>query len=142
MPVSILIWGVIFFILGYSVYASLLAGIGALVPNLREASQATTVVILPLIVPMILNNVLIYSPEHPVSIILSIFPLTSPLAMMTRLATVTPVPAWQLALAILLLIATAYLIIRSVAGMFRAQTLLTGQQFSLKVFLRALSGNS
>jgi hypothetical protein len=62
--------------------------------------------------------------------------------MMTRLATVTPVPAWQLLLAIILLIATAYFIIRSVAGMFRAQTLLTGQQFSLRVFLRALSGKS
>ena len=41
LPPSFLIWGLIFFVLGYAVYASLMAGLGALVPNLREASQAT-----------------------------------------------------------------------------------------------------
>ncbi|MBA3072433.1 MAG: ABC transporter permease, partial [Anaerolineae bacterium] len=47
LPPSILIWGIIYFILGYAVYASLMAGVGALVPNIREASQTTTIVILP-----------------------------------------------------------------------------------------------
>ena len=45
---TILIWGVVFFSLGYAIYASLMAGLGALVPNLREASQAVFLVIWPL----------------------------------------------------------------------------------------------
>jgi ABC-2 type transport system permease protein len=46
LPVSFLAWGLVFFILGYAVYASLMAGLGALAPNLREASQATFVIML------------------------------------------------------------------------------------------------
>ena len=41
LPVSILAWGILFFLLGYAIYASLMAGVGAMVPNLRESSQAT-----------------------------------------------------------------------------------------------------
>ena len=37
LPASFLVWGLIFFLLGFAVYASLMAGLGALVPNLREA---------------------------------------------------------------------------------------------------------
>ncbi len=36
--------------------------------------------------------------------------------------------------------ATAVLIVRLVAGMFRAQALLSGQAFNLKTYLRALVG--
>jgi len=39
-----------------------------------------------------------------------------------------------------LLAATAVLIVRAVAGMFRAQALLSGQGFKLKTYLRALAG--
>lgn len=137
LPPTILIWGVVFFILGYAVYASLMAGIGALVPNLREASQATTVIIVPMIIPIMLLNALIQAPNGGLSVGLSLFPLTAPVAMMTRLAA-GEVPLWQLVLAAVLLALTAMLIIRSVSGMFRAQTLLTGQSFSLKIFFKAL----
>ncbi len=138
---GILAWGVVFFVLGYAIYGTLMAGLGALVPNLREASQATTLVILPLIVPLMLISSLIGQPNSAVSLFLSLFPLTSPIAMMTRLAAVT-VPLWQLLLAVVLLAGTALLLMRSVAGMFRAQTLLSGQSFKVKLFFRALLGKA
>ena len=65
LPPSFLIWALIFFLLGYAVYASLMAGLGALVPNLREASQATILVIFPLIIPIFLLSVLINEPQQP-----------------------------------------------------------------------------
>jgi ABC-2 type transport system permease protein len=139
LPVSFMIWGVIFFLLGYAVYASLMAGLGALVPNLREASQATIYIILPLIIPMFLINVLIEEPHGMVAVILSLFPLTAPVVMMTRLSA-GGVPWWQPILAAALVASTAVLIVRSVAGMFRAQALLSGQAFSAKIFFRALLG--
>lgn len=139
LPPSILIWGIIFFLLGYAVYASLMAGLGALVPNLREASQTTTVVIIPLIIPLVFISSLIQAPDGPLSVVLSLFPLTSPVSMMTRLAATT-VPFWQILLSAVLLAGTAFLLVKSAARMFRAQNLLSGQSVTTKGFLTALIG--
>ena len=141
LPASFLVWALIFFLLGYAVYASLMAGLGALVPNMREASQATIVVIFPLIVPIFLLSVLIEEPNSLLATILSIFPLTSPVAMMTRLSA-GEVPFWQILLAAVLLALTAMLVVRAVARMFHAQTILSGQPFSRKLFFNALFGKS
>ncbi len=141
LPPSFLVWALIFFLLGYAVYASLMAGLGALVPNMREATQATILVIFPLIIPIFLLSVLINDPHSPIAILLSVFPLTSPVAMMTRLAA-GGVPLWQTGLAAVLLGATALLVIRSVARMFHAQALLSGQPFTRKLFIAALLGKA
>lgn len=137
----LLIWGLVFFLLGYGIYAALMAGIGALVPNLREASQATTIVIIPLVVPLFFLTSLAEKPNGPISLFLSLFPLTSPITMMARLSTAV-VPWWQLAISICLLLATVYLFVRAVAGMFRAQRLLSGQAFKFKLFIQALLGKA
>lgn len=139
LPPSILIWGIIYFILGYAVYASLMAGLGALVPNIREASQTTTVVILPLIIPLVFISSLIQAPNSPLSVVLSLFPLTAPVSMMTRLAATT-VPFWQTALAAVLIGLTALFLVQSAAKMFRAQNLLSGQSINTKAFFSALFG--
>lgn len=137
IPPEILGWGILYFILGYAIYASMMAWIGALAPNLREASQVTFMVALPLIIPLMFLNALIFRPDSTISVIFSLIPLTSPVAMMTRLAA-TSVPLWQLALAAVLQALTAWLVLRIAAGMFRAQNLLSGQAFNLKVFFKAL----
>jgi ABC-2 type transport system permease protein len=140
LPVSFLVWGLVFFVLGYAVYASLMAGLGALAPNLREASQATFVILLPLMVPLFLSSsVFMEEPNGAIATGLSLFPLSAPVAMMARLSA-GGVPWWQAPLAAVLLALTALLILRAVSGMFRAQSLLSGQGFQLKVFLRALLG--
>ncbi len=141
LPPSFLVWGLIFFLLGYAVYASLMAGLGALVPNLREATQATILVIFPLIIPIVLLSVLIQEPNSLLAVILSVFPLTAPVAMMTRLAAGV-VPFWQTLLAAVLLVISAVIIVRSVARMFRAQMILSGQPFSRKLFINALFGRA
>ena len=136
---SFLVWGLIFFVLGYGVYASLMAALGALVPNLREASQATFVIIMPLIVPIFLINILIELPHGTLSTVLSLFPLTAPVVMMTRLSA-GGVPFWQPLLSIGLLGLTVVMIVRMVSRIFRAQILLSGQSFRMKRFLFALIG--
>jgi ABC-2 type transport system permease protein len=141
LPPSIILWGVIFFLLGYIMYASLMGGIGALVSNIREASQVTTVVIIPLIIPILVISSLIGEPNGPIAMVLSLFPLTSPVAMMTRLSATT-VPIWQILLAVALAALTAWLILRAVAGLFRAQNLLSGQAFSIRLFILALIGKA
>ncbi len=139
LPASFLVWGAIFFLLGYALYGSLMAGLGALVPNMREATQATTVIIIPMVVPLMLINNLISDPNGSLSVILSLFPLTAPVTMMTRLAA-GQIPFWQPVLAVALLAVTVYFIVRAVAGMFRAQNLLSGQPFKIKFFFKELIG--
>jgi ABC-2 type transport system permease protein len=138
---SVLAWGLVFFICGYTIYAAILAGAGALAPNTREASQVTFIAIIPLVIPLGMMSILIEKPFSALAVGLSLFPLTAPVAMMTRL-TSSVVPVWQLLLSIALMIAAAYGIILLVAGLFRAQTLLSGQEFNIKVFFKALVGKA
>ena len=127
LPPSVLVWGIVFFLLGYAVYASLMAGVGALVPNLREASQLTTVIIMPLIVPLMFISVMINAPNSPLAVALSLFPLTSPVSMMTRLAATT-VPFWQSGLAAVLLAITAFLLVQAAPGYSERRTCSRGNQ--------------
>ena len=140
LPPSILAWGILYFLLGYPVYASLMAGVGALAPNMREGSQLTIVVMLPLIIPLFFSSsVFMTEPNGTLATAISLFPLSTPVAMMSRLAA-GGVPWWQPPLAAVLLALTAVLVVRSVAGMFRAQTLLSGQPLKVNTYLKALMG--
>ncbi len=140
LPPMIFAWGLIFFLLGYTLYAALMAGIGALVPNLREASQAAFVVNSPLVLALMLIGVLINAPNGGLAIGMSLFPFTAPVIMMTRLSAGVAVPLWQLLLAVGLLLVTIVLVIRAVTGLFRAQVLLSGDHMTLGRFVGALAG--
>ena len=139
LPPSLIAWGALFFLLGYAMYGALMAGIGALVPNLRESGSATVVVVIPLVIPLMFITSLAEEPNGLISTILSIFPLTAPVTMMARLSAVV-VSAWQIAVSIVLQILTAWFLVRAAAGLFRGQILLSGQPLTLKKFLRALVG--
>jgi ABC-2 type transport system permease protein len=142
LPFSFVAWGLVYFVLGYAVYASLMAGLGALAPNLREASQVTMVIMLPLIIPLFFSSsVFTTNPNGPIATGMSLFPLSAPVAMMARLSA-GGVAWWQPPLSALLLAGTAVLIVRAVAGMFRAQALLSGQGIKVKTFLMALMGRA
>lgn len=139
LPADLLIWSVVFFLLGYFLYATIMAGVGALVPNIKEATQATIFVILPMLVPLMLISLMIETPNATLPIILSLFPFSAPIAMVTRMSVIS-VPLWQILTAIGLLLVTIFFLVRAVAGMFRAQVLLTGKKFSVGLYLRTLFG--
>jgi ABC-2 type transport system permease protein len=142
LPFSVVVWSVVFFVLGYAVYASLLGGVGALAgPNRMGSSSADFVIIWPLIIPIFLMMFLIERPNGMLAVVLSLFPLTAPVAMMTRLA-VGGVPLWHPILAAALMAATAALVMRAVARVFRAQMLLSGQPFTVKRYFAALLGRA
>ncbi len=134
----IAVW-LIYFLLGYALYASLMAGIGALVPDIRAGSQASGLVMIPLIIGYMLS-VMPFSVEDPNGVLvttISLFPLTSPVAMVMRM-TVAAVPLWQLALSLGLLLITVILVLRAVGKIFRTQMILSGQPFTVRRYLKAL----
>ena len=134
---EVLLWGVAFFVLGYLIYATIMAGVGAFVSNVKEATQATFYVILPILISLIFVSPIIERPNGTLPVVLSLIPLTAPTTIMTRISSGT-VPLWQLLLSIGLMITMIIFLIRGVAGMFRAQLLLTGQKFNLRKYIRAL----
>ena len=138
-PGDIIIWSLVFFVGGFGIYASLMAGVGALVPKMKEAGAANLIVISPLLLGYIIGIMapLAESAESALPIILSFFPLTAPIVMIMRL-TNSLVPLWQLVLSMVLVLATNVLIIRATASIFEAQHLLSGQPFSLKRYLGIL----
>ncbi|MGE5603264.1 MAG: ABC transporter permease [Nitrososphaerales archaeon] len=122
-------WAIVFFILGYIVYSAALGALGALAPTMREGSQFTFVLLIPLLIPLWLNNVFFQDPNGPFATALSLFPLTAPTAMVTRLAA-GGVPAWQPWAALAGLVVTAYLFVLLAARFFRADTLLSNASIS------------
>jgi ABC-2 type transport system permease protein len=137
IPLRVIIVAIPCFLLGYAIYGSLMAGLGALAPNLREASASTFVIILPLIFCMLALGNLMQDPNGTMITFLSLFPLTSVIMMPTRVAIVN-VPLWQVALSIALLLVFAVVVIRAVSNLFHAQTLLTGRKFNAIQFLKML----
>lgn len=139
IPFGVLAWAIVFGFFGYAIYGALMAGLGALAPDVKDTRSATFVVLSPLIVAYMLMIFVNTAPEGPIALGLSLFPLTSPVSMIGRMS-VADVPVWQSLLAVGLQAAAAILIVRLVIRLFRAQTLLSGQSFEIRRFFSALLG--
>ena len=138
---SLLTWAIIYSFLGYAMYGSLMAGLGALSPDIKDARSTSIVILSPLILGYMLNIFIQNNPDGPLAVIVSLFPLTAPVTMIIRM-TSTTVPVWQSILAALLMVITAFLIIRAVSRLFRAQILLSGQAPSVRRYYRSLIGRA
>ncbi|NLE46613.1 MAG: ABC transporter permease [Chloroflexi bacterium] len=85
LPVHILILGVVYYLLGYTLYAILMAGIGALGTTMRESQQLAGIFSFFAAIPYMLSGFLFANPNATLPRILSFFPLTAPTMMMLRL---------------------------------------------------------
>ncbi len=131
LPPGFMIWAVLFFALGYILYASMMGAIGALSPNAREAGQYTFIIMLPLLLPLWLNYAFLNDPNGKLATALSLFPLTAPTSMMTRIAA-GGVPLWQILCSLGGLALTTYLLVLFSSRFFRADTLLSTSSFHWK----------
>jgi ABC-2 type transport system permease protein len=141
VPGDMLVWALVYGLLGYAIYGAQMAGVGALAPDLKDARTVTFIIMVPLIVVYMFLMAIVLAPDGPFAVVVSLFPLTSPVAMIARM-TRTTVPLWQAALAAVLQLLAAILIVRLAARLFRAQYLLSGQGFSVMGFYRALLGRA
>jgi ABC-2 type transport system permease protein len=116
----------VYFILGYLVFAASMATIGGLSTSQREGPQYSIIFTLPAIAPLWFINIFLETPNDSLPVALSLFPLTAPMAMVERLA-LTNVPLWQIAVSLALLVLTVIGTIWLAARLFRVQTLLAGQ---------------
>ncbi|MGD2050603.1 MAG: ABC transporter permease, partial [Chloroflexota bacterium] len=122
---------------GYWLYAGLMAGIGALSPDLESSRTWTFVITLPMLIPIYLWVSITSAPQGVLAVTLSFIPFSSPLAMLMRMASTT-VPDWQVITSLALLLFTAAGIVWLMARLFRVQTLLSGESFSIGRFWHVL----
>ncbi len=126
---------IIFFVLGYLMYASFFAAVGAIAGNIQEAQQMMTPITYMILIPWIIGMGFSSSPNSTPMVLLSIFPLFTPILMLTRMTYVFP-PLWQVYFSIFLLIITTFLIILITSKIFRTGILLYGKRPSFQEILR------
>lgn len=124
-----------FFLGGYLLYGSLFAAVGSAVDSIQDAQQFQFPVTLPLLIGYLsLFIIVLRDPNSTASFWLSIIPLTSPVAMVGRIA--SGVPAWELALSMALLVG-GFLFTTWVAGrIYRVGILMTGTKVNYKVLAK------
>lgn len=136
IPLTYLIVNFVFYFLGgYLLYGALFAAVGSAVDSPSEAQQFMFPITIPMLISyMSLFIFILQDPHGPVSVWLSIIPFTSPIAMMGRVA--FGVPAWQLALSMVLLAGGFILTTWVAARIYRVGILMHGTRVNYKVLAR------
>jgi ABC-2 type transport system permease protein len=126
---------IFYFLGGYLLYGALFAAVGSAVDSIQESQQFQFPITLPLLVGyMGLFLVILRDPHGPMSFWLSVIPLTSPVAMVGRIA--FGVPTWELVLSMVLLVG-GFIFTTWVAGrIYRVGILMSGTKVNYKVLAK------
>ncbi len=128
----------VFFLLGFLLYGACYGAVGAASEDEQHMTQLSYPFLLCLIAPVCFISSISSNPNSTLAVVLSEFPFTSPMVMLSRLVN-GQVPLWQLILSIVLLIGSIYLVLKLSAKIFRVGILLTGKNFKFKDMKRWLT---
>lgn len=137
IPLDMLVIALIYFLLGYFMLAGMMAGIGAVSGSEQESRQISGIFSLIIAIPFFFIVTFFTDPDGIVPIILTLFPLTSPVTVILRMAFGT-IPTWQLIASIALLALTTVFVMWASARIFRWGLLLYGKRPSLRELLRVI----
>jgi ABC-2 type transport system permease protein len=126
---------VLFFILGFMLYSSIAAAVGALVSSEQELRQFNMVIALPMAVNTFVLAPVITAPNSLLSTILSFIPTSTPLLMFLRLS-ITDVPLWQVGLSVVTLSLSICAVVWFAARIYRVGILMYGKRPTLPEILR------
>ncbi len=139
MPVSLLLYALLFLVLGFFLYAFLYGALGSMVSRLEQLNTAVMPVTLLFVVAFIIVMMAMSSGSVDSTLMraASFVPLTSPMAMFTRLAMGT-VAAWEIVVSVVLLIAATIGVGFLGAAIYRMGVLMYGQPPKPKELLAML----
>jgi ABC-2 type transport system permease protein len=123
----------IYFLLGYLLYAAILVGLGSVTNSLKEAQNLLQPVFILLIVPLVSMMFIVQEPNGTVAKVLSYIPLFTPFVMMNRAG--GPPEVWEYAVTGVLLIVSVWFAFRAAGKIFRVGVLMTGNPPKLKEIL-------
>ena len=127
---------VLYFIGGYLLYASVLAGFGAAVNDPQDTQQFMMPIAVIMLFAFYAGFYSAMNPDGPLAVWCSFIPLTSPMVMMIRIP--FGVPLWQEALSVALLFGTALALSYLSGKIYRVGILMYGKKPSLKEMLKWL----
>ena len=125
----------VFFIVGYFIYASIFALIGAMVTTVQEGGQFAFPPIMLMLIGFYFSFAVIRDPNSNLSFWVSIAPLFAPLTMPVRILAETP-PFWQIALSVLLNCLTIGGLIWLASRVYRIGMLMYGKRATIPEVLK------
>lgn len=124
-----------FFILGFMVYASFYAALGAAFNNLQEAQQVAGTMGFLFAIPAAVMPMVINSPSSTASVVMSLIPLFTPVLMPLRIFVEMP-PVWQIALGYVLTVGFLLLMVWFCGRIYRVGILMYGKKPTIPELLR------
>lgn len=128
----------VFFLLGYFLYATLLAALGSLVSRVEDAQQVTLPVILLIVAAFMISMFSLNAPTNQAVVVLSFVPFFTPMVMFLRVM-LTDVPLWQVSISLILMLISISLALFVGTKFYRGGVLFYGSN-PLKQLRRILSG--
>lgn len=137
LPANFVVLALVYFILGYLLFAVISAAIGAISSSSREGQQLIGVFTIPALIPLWFTSLLMFLPDNPVWVFFTIFPLSAPVEVIMRLG-VSVIPAWQLIASIAVLVLSIIGILLLTIRIFRTYLLMYGKRPGIGEVLRSL----
>jgi ABC-2 type transport system permease protein len=141
LPAEILPYFVIYFVLGFLLFSSILAGIGSVCNTLKEAQSLMMPITFMFILPMVAWFNLVQRPDGLLARVLSFLPPLTPMVMTLRLASNPPPSFLEVFASIILLAAFVPAVMWVAAKVFRTGILMYGKRPGLWEVLRWLRQN-
>lgn len=132
----LIVYFLVFFLITYTVFGALMMSIGAAVNTMQEAGSLMGPVILLLMCPYLLSPIIGRAPNSPLSVALSFIPPINSFAMMTRMASGSPPPAWQVWLTVLVGLGTVIAVLWFAAKVFKVGLLMHGKPPNVATLIR------
>jgi ABC-2 type transport system permease protein len=126
----------VYFLGGYLLYGALFAAIGAASSEDQDSQTLTFIVSLPIIISIFIMMTAIQEPQNELAFWGSVIPFTSPIVMPALIP--FGVPAWQIILSIVLLIAGFIFTTWLASKIYRVGILMYGKKVSMKELLKWL----
>jgi len=125
----------LFFLMGYFIYATLYALVGSMVTTSQEGGQLAMPIILLLVVGFYLAFPVIRSPNSPFAVWVSLVPFFAPITMLIRIVAAEP-PAWQVAVSLCLGFATVAGMLWLAGRVYRVGMLMYGKRATIPEVLK------
>lgn len=137
VPVATIIYAVVFFLLGYFLYATLAAFLGSLVSRIEDVQQMITPMTLIVVAGFMIAMFGLGQPETPFITVTSYIPFFTPMLMFMRVGMLS-LPMWEPLLGIAILLVSIILLAIFGARVYKGGVLMYGKSNSFKDIKKAL----
>ena len=140
IPMLLIISAVIFFILAYLFYISLLCGISSLFTTPKDAGQIISIIMMIQMIPLLILSLIFTSPNHWIVKILSYVPFTAPQIMLMRIA-ITHVDFWEIVGSMVVMTIFSILSFMLSVKLFKIGTLIYDESINLKKIIKIIKNS-